>query len=296
MRVVAVAALVAALCGCGNDGESPPAQRLAVLSAFPAELAPNVERATISEKVVIEGRVFRVGTLDGVPVVLAMTGIGLVNAAATTRLLLEHFDVKGIVVSAVAGADELPIGDVAVPEAWATKDGTTYAAQPEWLDLARAIAANDGLALERCTLVPTSSDEPVCLLFEPAVVIGGVGSSSDPFGGRPFACVPNSDDLYGCDIEPTPTASLAGFGPHVTPAAVTPVVVDMETAAIAREAALHQLPFIAFRAVSDGSGDPLMLRFPYQFAAYYHLAAHNASVATGAFLKRIAAAARSESS
>jgi nucleoside phosphorylase len=66
-------------------------------------------------------------------------------------------------------------------------------------------------------------------------------------------------------------------------------VVDMETAAIAREAATRGLPYIAFRAGSDGSGDPLGLPgFPAQFYAYYRLAARNAAAATSAFLERLA--------
>jgi nucleoside phosphorylase len=61
---------------------------------------------------------------------------------------------------------------------------------------------------------------------------------------------------------------------------------DMESAAVAREAARHGLPFIAFRAVSDGPGDPLNLPgFPAQFFAYYRLAADNAAAAAAAFVE-----------
>jgi len=61
----------------------------------------------------------------------------------------------------------------------------------------------------------------------------------------------------------------------------------METAAVAREAQGRGVPFIAFRAVSDGAGDPLGLPgFPTQFFAYYRLAAHNAAAATTAFVTR----------
>jgi nucleoside phosphorylase len=68
------------------------------------------------------------------------------------------------------------------------------------------------------------------------------------------------------------------------------IVEDMETAAVAREAAARGLPFIGFRAVSDGVGDPLGLRgFPVQFFAYYRLAAQNAAAATIAVVERLAA-------
>ena len=56
----------------------------------------------------------------------------------------------------------------------------------------------------------------------------------------------------------------------------------------ARGAAVRGLPFIAFRAVSDGEGDPLGVPgFPAQFFAYYRLAARNATAATVAFLEWI---------
>jgi adenosylhomocysteine nucleosidase len=62
----------------------------------------------------------------------------------------------------------------------------------------------------------------------------------------------------------------------------------METAAIGREALARQVPFIAFRATSDGAEDPLMLPgFPAQFFAYYRLAAQNAAEASAAFLERV---------
>jgi hypothetical protein len=64
------------------------------------------------------------------------------------------------------------------------------------------------------------------------------------------------------------------------------VVQDMETAAVARIATEENIPFIAFRGVSDGRGDPLTLPpIPYlQFAVYQQLAADNAAAATLAFL------------
>jgi len=307
-RCIAVAlALSAYACGSG-DSESAPTP-VAVLSAFPAELAAVLAHASIVDSVEIEGRVFRIGVLGGVPVVIGMTGIGLANATAITHALLERFVVAGVVVSGVAGST-LQIGDVTVPAAWTLTDGTTFTAHPPWLDLAGAVASAGAVTLESCTVVPVVSENPVCLSQTPAVVVGGVGRSADPFHGRPFPCQPGGGDLYGCDVSAagmgsagplaarTPEASggrggslrAAKYGMPVTaPAALeAPTVNDMETAAIAREAAARGLPFIAFRAVSDGAGDPLNLPTSLdQFGAYYHLAAHNAAAATVAFLERL---------
>ncbi|TMK80358.1 MAG: 5'-methylthioadenosine/S-adenosylhomocysteine nucleosidase, partial [Actinobacteria bacterium] len=59
--------------------------RLLVLSAFPAEIGPALAATTVSKTVVIDGRAFFLGRLKGNDVVLALTGIGLVNADHTTR-------------------------------------------------------------------------------------------------------------------------------------------------------------------------------------------------------------------
>ncbi len=258
---------------------------LAVFSAFPAELEPLLARATVRETLVVGDRVLRVGILEGVPVVLGLLGIGYENAVATTRLVLDRFDVSGVVVSGVAGSPRR-IGDVTVPESWTGPDGAPYPADATLLDLAREIAAS-GVALERCTHVPPDPPgDVVCLDFDPAVFVGGAGETSDPYGARPPVCSPTGGRVFGCDVDP------AAIGRGVTAAA--PVVydaVDMETAAVGRETAARGVPYIAFRAVSDGAGDPLGLPgFPSQFFAYYEISARNAATATAAFLARYAGA------
>ncbi len=254
--------------GCGTDADGDP-QRLAVLSAFPAELAAVLAHTAVEETRRVAGRTVRLGRIAGVPVVVAMTGIGLRNAAATTAALLAAVPVVGVVVAGVAGSP-LRIGDVVVPASWAVGDAPPFAVDAAWLARAARLAASGGVALERCTTV---RGDPVCLGFTPSIVVGGGGSSADSFGDQPFPCQPNGGEVFGCDV--------------AAPAAVErePIAVDMETAAIAREAHARGLPFIAFRAVSDGAEDPLDLPgFPSQFFAYYPLAAENAARAAAAFV------------
>jgi nucleoside phosphorylase len=244
--------------------------------------------------VVVEGRTFRVGTLGGMPVILGVTGIGMVNAANTTRTLLERFAVSGVVVSGVAGSTRR-IGDVDVPVSWALKDGNgSWAADPRWLELVRGLEPPGAVTLERCTRIASGpSDERVCLSHEPTIAVGGVGKSGDSFGGKALPCNPVGDEVSACDVEPQNAATRPRHDPRALPAIEkTPsdATLDMETAAIAREAAARGLPWVAFRAASDGAGDPLGLPgFPAQFFAYYRLAAHNAALVTVAFLERLGA-------
>jgi len=289
--VVAVLAVCVCACG-GSDNQAAASAPIAVLSAFPAETAPLLAQATVADEVTVNGRVFRRGTLAGVPVILGFTGIGLGNAALTTRLVLEQFPVAGVVVSGVAGST-LQIGDVTVAMTWQLGDGTSYDADPPWLALARQLVSSGEVALDRCAMAPSLAPDPVCMPQQPALVVVDVGRSSDPYGGQAFPCVSQKDDLYGCDVPSAQVAAVLGaitqrdtpFAPHAGEAAN---VNDMETAAIAREAAMRGVPFIAFRAVSDGSGDPLNLPpLVGQFPVYYPFAARNAAAATIAFLERL---------
>jgi nucleoside phosphorylase len=277
--------LCLAACGSDDGGSQAP---VAVLSAFPAELAAVLDRTQVEGSIAVAGRNFRIGTIGATPVVVGMTGIGLVNAAETTRLLLDAMDVAGVVVSGVAGSS-LKIGDVAVPASWALASDETFSADPAWLAAARRLTDPSGVVLENCTVRPAMPESPpICLPHLPRVVVGGTGESEDPFGGNPVACQPNGGDVFGCDValalgSPSREPPVATVG-----AAAAVAATDMETAAIAREAAAAGVRFIAFRAVSDGEGDPLGLPgFPQQFFTYYRLAARNAAAAAARFVEQL---------
>ncbi|CAA6665925.1 unnamed protein product [Spirodela intermedia] len=67
------------------------------------------------------GRRFRFGSLEGKKVILVMTGLGMINAATTTQLLLGLFKVEGVVQYGIAGNanPSFIIGDVVIPRFWA---------------------------------------------------------------------------------------------------------------------------------------------------------------------------------
>jgi nucleoside phosphorylase len=261
---------------------SPP--YVAVMSAFPAESEPLLAAASITETFVLGDRNYYVGTLGGENVVIVRGGIGLLNAAATAHELLDRFQLKAILFSGVAGSD-LNIGDVAVPATWT--DGTaTYSVDADLLTLARTLASPP-IVLETCTHNPP--DPPngpgplVCINQAPKIVVGGAGESSDPFGTTPFACVPDGGPIFGCS--PLRAADRA-----VAAAASSFDSEDMETAAVARVAQEAGMPFLGFRGVSDGNGDPLgLMGFLQEFVVYYRLSADNAAATTIAFLGALAA-------
>ena len=259
------------LCAAAARGARAP--YVVVLSAFPAELAPLVAVTEIEQTVEADGRQYYLGRLDGVRVVLGLTGIGLLNAEARTDSVLASFRVAALVMSAVAGS-RYRIGDVVLADGFVEgSDPQVWPANLALLALARRAATPP---LEHCTPVPPTMPGAsiVCLPYEPAPVFGGRGVSSDPFGGTPLPCTPGGGEILGCEL-PAPAAVAA--------AEPTADVEDMETAAVARVAARRRVPFLGVRAVSDGAGDPLGDRgFPAQFFDYYRLAAANAAAVTRA--------------
>jgi nucleoside phosphorylase len=69
------------------DTAVAPEQRTLVLTAFPAEADAILARTTLAANpvVVADGRHYYLGTLGGKNVVVAMTGIGMANAAPPKR-------------------------------------------------------------------------------------------------------------------------------------------------------------------------------------------------------------------
>jgi adenosylhomocysteine nucleosidase len=77
-----------------------------------------------AEEQYIEGIRFLTGEIEGWPVVVARTGVGKVNAAMVTTLLIEHFRPGVVIVMGVAGGTDpslLP-GDVIIAERTAHHD------------------------------------------------------------------------------------------------------------------------------------------------------------------------------
>jgi len=320
-RFLAVAALIGA---CSTAAVSVTAsaksqgcvQRTLVITAMPLELNPLVAKATLdpSQTVRVNDRTFYVGRLSGVDVVLAMSGIGLVNAEQTTTAAFDHFSCafKAVVFSGVAGS-RYNIGDVAVPKRW-TRDGTAWTGvDPKMLKLASTLQgttvplAQDVPVGDAACLCPgVDAPTPVHLAQKPAVHVGGDGISADSFGDHAVPCVPGGGDIAGCkpcitypglDNDTTafaahapslvadPTFWQALFGTNTATTADYDSQ-DEETAAVAEVAAAHGVPFLGVRAVSDGHGDPLGLPgFPFQFFVYRQLAGNNAATVTMTFLQ-----------
>ena len=75
-----------------------------ILGAFADETELLLAQVQQKKDVVIQQIHFTQGILRGRPVVIALSGIGKVNAAVTTSLMLEHFQPSEIIFTGIAGA------------------------------------------------------------------------------------------------------------------------------------------------------------------------------------------------
>lgn len=296
----------------------PCEQRTLVLSAFPAEADAVLAHTALDANpvVVADRRRYYLGSISGKKVIVAMTGIGLVNATNTTETAFARFTcassiaIAAVMFSGVAGgAGRTSIGDVAIPARWTLDNGATFRrVDPGMLATAQTLS----VVLDNINTL----GNPVCLCRnvpvvrlnhlgrQPQLFVGGDGSSSDKNNGQAFPCIPNGGSVFGCQPCSAPDRSLGytgnffqAAGPWLKNALISNLnivstvnpgfdAVDQETAAAQAVADAHGVPFLGIRGMSDGPGDPLHLPgFPVQFFVYKQIAANNAARVTEAFLQ-----------
>jgi adenosylhomocysteine nucleosidase len=270
-----------------------PTPRIAVISAFEPEW--KVLKASVVEpkSYSVNGVEFVAGTLAGRQVVLFLCGVSMVNAAMNTQLVLDRFDVVGIVVSGIAGGVDpsLHVGDVTVAQRWGQYLEAVFAREvdgkyqlPLWMQTPYANYgmifpqevgvrnAKDGMLKKfwfdidpgmltaaaglSSVELKTCTAAQACLNHPPRVVVGGNGVSGQVF-------VDNTK-----------------FRQYVFDTFKAQVL-DMETAAIAMVAYANAVPYIAFRSLSDlaggGAGENEMRTF-------FQLASDNSAAVVQRFL------------
>lgn len=228
---------------------------IGLICAVPEEIGhfgAHLHVATVTD---LAGFRFLAGDLDGVPVVLVEAGIGKVNAAIVGTLLAQHFAVRALVFSGVAGGLDpaLGIGDVVI---------------------ARTLIQHDYGALLDGRLMPYQPGVPPLPGLE-----GPVGYHLDAGLETQIAGV-----LQGLELPAMPAIATGGqarqpmirFGTVLTGdyflnCAVTRAdlhsrfqaqAVEMEGAALAQLAERFALPLVVVRALSDLAGGDSHVDFP----------------------------------
>ncbi len=129
MRKLLVSLVVFAAIMLGSYGEytqgdsvnEPSSQEIssqptAILGAFGKELAILEQKLTNNREHKIQGIRFVEGEINGRHTVVALSGVGKVNAAMTATLLIEHFKPSEVIFTGIAGGinPELLPGDIVI--------------------------------------------------------------------------------------------------------------------------------------------------------------------------------------
>lgn len=231
-------------------------KKIGIIGAMEVEIASLKSAMKVSRMLKKAQMEFLEGELEGCQAVVVRSGIGKVNAAVCTQILVDEFGVDGVINTGIAGSlkAEINIGDIVLStdvlhhDMDATGFGYPLGQIPQ-MD-AFSFQADEQmrkLAKEVCEEV-----NPEIRVFEGRVVSG------DQF----ISCREVKDKIKenfdGCCTE-------------------------MEGAAIAQTAYLNQIPFVIIRAISDKADDSATMDYP----TFEKQAVEHSVRLTRGFLKRI---------
>jgi adenosylhomocysteine nucleosidase len=220
----------------------PSSRPLAILSALVDEQRGLIDHLHSREKIDHAGRSFWRGTLDGVPVVLTVSGIGKVAAAVTATLLAERFGAGALLFTGVAGglAPGVKVGDVVVAEDFIQHDLDVSPLFPRYEVPGSGrsrFACDEALSLS----LAQATQEALAQHWPQARMHRGLVASGDRF-------------VCGADESRQLQQRLRQAGHEA-------LAVEMEGAAVAQVCADHGLPFAAMRTISDRADDEAHLDF-----------------------------------
>jgi adenosylhomocysteine nucleosidase len=274
-----------------------PHPRIAVISAFDAELALLRAHTRHTHTYTLGGTEFTTGELEGRPVVLLLSGVSMTNAAMNAQRVIDRFRVTGIVFSGIAGGvnPALHIGDVVVPQRWSSYLESVLAREvrpgefepPSWMNDAKELP-HFGMFHPRGVEVRHAGAVGRRRWFEvdPAMYEAARGLVDVPLRdcSQPGTCLSHAPALVlgGEGVSGQSFVDNAQFRDYVFNAFHASVL-DMETAAVAQVADDNRVPFLAFRSLSDlaGGGEG-----ENQIQTFFQLAADNSARVVMAFLKR----------
>ncbi|OCA86484.1 5'-methylthioadenosine/S-adenosylhomocysteine nucleosidase [Bacillus sp. FJAT-27986] len=224
--------------------------KIAIIGAMEEEVAYLRENIESAESVVIANTEYTTGQMFGVDVILLKSGIGKVNAAMGTTVLLEKFKPDFIINTGSAGGynPELNVGDMVISTEVRHHDVDVTAFDYEYGQVPQLPAAF------------IADEKLVSLAEKVAAGIDGVGVGKGLIA---------TGDVFMSD--PERVRFVREKFPQLQ-------AVEMEAAAIAQVAYQFNVPFVVTRALSDIAGKESDLSFD-QFLE--KAALHSAQLAMG---------------
>ena len=246
-----------------------------LLGAFGAEVALVKESLKKPKTVVVDGVTFTAGRIGKQRVVVAETGIGKVNAAMTTALMLNHFRPRRILFTGIAGGTnpDLQPGDIVV------------AGQTAHHDYGSITDKNTPTRQTRNAI--TKEFNPV---FFPAdsillrlagnvvktVLLEGIPLASGGVSNRPVKVITGTvvtGDVFVASADKVKSLR-ADFGADAT---------EMEGAAVAQVCYQLQVPHLIIRSLSDRADADAHIAYD----RFYSTAARNSAKVVIALVKAL---------
>ena len=199
---------------------------IGIIGAMEKEITTIKEDMNIIAAKNIVGLDFYMGTLEGKSVVLVRSGVGKVNAAVCTQILIDMYAVDAVINIGVAGAvsSELKIGDIVISDDLVHHDFDTTACGDEPGEIT-GIPESYFKADEQLIKRALEAVEKVGL----PVSIGRIGS------GDQFISSPEGKERIWKLFKAK--------------------CCEMEGAAIAQTCYLNKIPFVVIRVISDNADE-----------------------------------------
>lgn len=209
--------------------------KIGIIGAMEVEVASLKKEMIVRRALVKANMEFQEGVLEGQEVVVVRSGIGKVNAAVCTQILIDEFGVTAVINTGIAGSlkKEINIGDIVLStdvvhhDMDATGFGYPLGQIPQ-MNVFSFEADPDMRMLAK----------KVCEEVNPEIQV---------FEGRIV-----SGDQFVSDKEVKKKIST-NFSGYCT---------EMEGAAIAQAAHLNHVPFVIIRAISDKADDSATMDYP----------------------------------
>ncbi|MGG7177552.1 5'-methylthioadenosine/adenosylhomocysteine nucleosidase [Clostridium paraputrificum] len=250
----AVVLSVSLLAGCVGKNDKEGTNTLGIIGAMEEEVEILKEKMDIKETVEIAGMEFYTGKIHDKDVVLVRSGVGKVNMATCTQILVDKFNASAVVNSGVAGTMDpaLNQGDIVISTDAVQHDFDTTVFGDPLGEISR-LGITFFEADEKLREVAKNAAKNISGL---RIKEGRIASGDQFVAGGPVA-----DRIK------------SNFG-EVS-------AVEMEGAAMAQVAHLNKIPFVILRSISDkadGTAD-------MSYEEFLPIAAKNASSLLDEFIK-----------
>ena len=210
-------------------------RRIGIIGAMEVEvekLKARMENVEITRRVSME---FYAGTLEGKNVVVVRSGIGKVNAAVCTQILIDEFEAEAVINTGIAGSlnADINIGDLVISTDLVHHDmnAVAFGYPVGQIPQMEAFSFRSDETLRKLAVQACRDVNPDIEVYE-----GRIAS------GDQFVADQGVKDFI-----------VKEFGAYA---------VEMEGAAIAQAAYLNNVPFLVIRAISDKADGSAEMDYP----------------------------------